>query len=151
MSTEVARPGNKSLMHSYLQLLLKEIYRDIKLNDSSKTVFFKNDLINKFSQLLSENFSSKRKPSEYAKLLGVTPNYLNRICKEELNCTAGDLIREKLISESKQLLAYTSLSITEIAEKLGFENTSYFVTMFKREVQITPEQFRKRSRETDTN
>jgi AraC-like DNA-binding protein len=82
-------------------------------------------------------------PSFYAEKLHVTANYLNKICKTETDKTAGDIIRKRVTIEAQRLLHYTNLSVNEIANDLGFDNVSYFITFFKKQAQTTPEQFRK--------
>ena len=93
--------------------------------------------------MIDKHFETKKLPSAYAELLHVSPNYLNKICKEETGQTAGDLIRKRITIEAQRLLHYTNYNINEIADKLGFENTSYFVTFFKKQTETPPEQFRK--------
>ena len=44
--------------------------------------------------------------------------------------------------EAKRLLRYTELSVLEIADKLEFETSTYFVRFFKKATCITPLQFR---------
>ncbi|RZK31013.1 MAG: AraC family transcriptional regulator, partial [Hymenobacter sp.] len=45
---------------------------------------------------------------------------------------------------AQRLLHYTNCSVNEIANQLGFENGSYFITFFRKKVGLTPEQFRKK-------
>ena len=47
------------------------------------------------------------------------------------------------IKNAKQLLVDTSLPLSEIAEKTGFENGYYFSTAFKKEVGLSPSEYRK--------
>ena len=103
----------------------------------------KQDKIQLFEKLIEQHFVSKKLPSFYAAMLNVSPNYLNKLCKEETGQTAGDLIRKQITIEAQRFLHFTNYSINEIADKLGFENVSYFVTFFKKQTQKTPEQFRK--------
>ena len=101
--------------------------------------------IKEFEKLIDKDFKLKKMPAAYADLLHVTPNYLNKICKEVTNYTAGDLIRRRIVIEAQRLIHFTNYSINEIADQLGFENASYFVTFFKRQTSTTPEQFRRLS------
>src|SRR5690554_7006598 len=90
-------------------------------------------------------------PSAYADLLNISPNYLNKICKEETGRTAGDLIRKRITIEAQRLLHYTNYTVNEIADQLGFENSSYFVTFFKKHTRTTPDKFRKNRSEEHTS
>jgi AraC-like DNA-binding protein len=99
--------------------------------------------VQEFEQLIDKYFETKKLPSAYAELMHLSPNYLNKICKEETGQTASDLIRKRITIEAQRLLHYTNYSVKEIADKLGFDNYSYFVTFFKKQTGTTPEQFRK--------
>jgi len=92
--------------------------------------------------LLEDCFYAESMPSYYADLLHISPNYLNKICKEERGTTAGDMIRKRIAIEAERLLHYTSLSVSEIASKLGFNSASYFATFFKKQTGESPETFR---------
>lgn len=136
--------GDK-VLRSYLNILLYELDR---LYDFQSPVHLKNaklDKVTLLEQLIEQHYKQKKMPSEYAKILCVSPNYLNKICKEETGQTAGELIRKRVIIEAQRLLYYTSKSVNEVADDLGFENASYFITFFKKQTGQTPEQFRKNS------
>ena len=78
-----------------------------------------------------ENYTSEKKTvKDYAKMLNITPNYLNTITKSEAGKTAGEVIRGKTILEAQRMLIFTTSSISEIAYKLNFEDNSYFWKLF---------------------
>lgn len=131
-----------SIIHSYLNILLYEIDRLILPNNSAQIRKEKMEKINQFEKLINEHYLSKKLPSEYADLLNVTPNYLNKLCKKSTGLTAGEIIRERIALEAKKMLLHSYNNINEIAYKLGFENTSYFVTFFKKKTGFTPEKYR---------
>lgn len=83
---------------------------------------------------------------KYANLLCITPNYLNKIITRHLGISSKQYILNRAINEAKRLLVYTSLSITEISERLHFNTTSYFVRLFRKNAGCTPSQFREHNR-----
>ena len=56
---------------------------------------------------------------------------------------AGDLIRDRVLLEAKRLLTNADMSVTEIAYDLNFQDNSYFNRFFKKNVGVTPDEFRK--------
>ncbi|HEY4063435.1 MAG TPA: helix-turn-helix domain-containing protein [Puia sp.] len=100
-------------------------------------------ILKNFRKLVEENYMKIKLPREYAALLYVTPNYLNSLCQDVLGTPAGEIIRERVILEAKRLLVNASLSITEIAYRLNFQDNSYFSRFFKKHTGNTPEEFRK--------
>jgi AraC family transcriptional activator of pobA len=97
-----------------------------------------------FRHLIDQHFKTIRLPKEYADLLYVTPNHLNALCQEMSGKTAGELIRDRVILESKRLLVNAELTIAEIAYELNFQDNSYFSRFFKKHTEMTPEEFRKK-------
>jgi AraC-like DNA-binding protein len=133
----------KKVLRSYLNIVLFELERLHNPTGFAKSKNLKQEKVQEFEQLIDKHFETKKLPSAYAELLHVSPNYLNKICKEETGQTAGDLIRKRITIEAQRLLHYSNYNINEIADKLGFKNTSYFVTFFKKQTETTPELFRK--------
>ena len=115
----------------------------LNVNSVYSTKNIKRDKIFEFEQLIEKHFQASKLPSDYAEMMHLSANYLNKLCKEETGQTAGALIRKRIIIEAQRLLHYTNLSINEIADKLGFENPSYFITFFKKETHFPPDQYRR--------
>jgi AraC family transcriptional regulator, transcriptional activator of pobA len=100
-------------------------------------------LLRNYQQLIERYFRTIRLPKEYAELLYITPNHLNALCVELLGKTAGDIVRDRLLLEAKRLLTNADMTVTEIAYDLNFRDNSYFNRFFKKNVGITPDEFRK--------
>ena len=96
----------------------------------------------KFLQLVFEHDKAPSNVSEYAAILHVTPNYLNKAVKTSTHRTAIDWIEIARLNTAKQLLRDRSLSIAEIAEKTGLVDQSYFSRFFKKKTGITPSEYR---------
>ncbi len=71
-------------------------------------------------------------------------NYLNRRFKENTGNTIFVFLNEYRISESMNLLKNSQLSISEIAELIGFCNEFYFSRVFKKFRGISPSDYRKK-------
>jgi AraC family transcriptional regulator, transcriptional activator of pobA len=95
-----------------------------------------------FRKLLNANYTKQYSASQYADLLNITPNYLNSLCKKETGKTAIHLIHERLLLEIKRLLYSTRLSVKEIAGELNFEDVAYLTRFFKKNMQLTPLEYR---------
>ena len=88
------------------------------------------------------NFSSNLTVKKVALEVNLSPDYLTRLFKKELGVTVITYINQKRIYRSLKLLKTTNLSIEEIGDLIGLSNTSYFYTLFKREIGISPKQYR---------
>ena len=80
-----------------------------------------------------------------AAAMHLSPRYLSDLLKQETGKTAMELIHVFLIKEAKNLLKASDNSISETAYKLGFENLPYFSRLFKKEVGVSPNQFKKQA------
>ncbi len=137
----------ESVLAAYINLLLIKCRAllidspDYKRNDESTM-----QLMQRFNALLEEHFSTLHKVNEYAELLNVTPNHLSDTIKKNTGHTAGELIHQRLILESKMLLLHSTISAKEVAYSLHFNDPSYFSRFFKANTGYSPEGFRKEIR-----
>lgn len=99
-------------------------------------------LVSKYRKLVNEHFLTKRRVADYASMLNVTPNHLNRTIKKTADETASSMITEMLVQEAKALLKCTELSVAEIAYKLNFSEPAAFNRFFKKTTGTTPHGFR---------
>ncbi|AIQ18845.1 hypothetical protein H70357_20685 [Paenibacillus sp. FSL H7-0357] len=77
----------------------------------------------------------------------VTPNYLSNLFKKETGIGFTSYVSQLRIERAKSLLAGTKLRMLEIAEESGFDNSSYFTTVFKQLTGKSPSEYRKQTGE----
>jgi AraC family transcriptional activator of pobA len=83
-----------------------------------------------------------RSATDFANQLTIHVNHLNRALKETTQKTTSEIIAERILQEAKILLKHTDWNISEIAYSLGFEEPTHFNNFFKKNIQLTPRQFR---------
>ena len=77
-----------------------------------------------------------------SELCGYSPSHFSALYKEMYNISpVADLINIRL-ENSKMMLAYSSMSISEICDVVGFSNIYYFSKCFKKNMQMSPSQYR---------
>lgn len=95
-----------------------------------------------FIQLVENNFFKHHDVASYANILNISAKALNkRVCKHS-KYTPNEIIKRRIILEAKRLLVYTHLSVKEIGYKLGYEDPSYFIRFFSKQVKTAPQTFR---------
>lgn len=99
-------------------------------------------LAQRYRGLLEQHFRSHEPLSYYSGALGVSPDHLSRICKKVTGQSALDLLHDRLMLEARRLLAYTPMSIAEVALQLGYEDPAYFSKFFTRHIGDTPSAYR---------
>jgi AraC family transcriptional regulator, transcriptional activator of pobA len=99
-------------------------------------------LTEQYKNALSQHIYQKQKITDYAEILNVTPNHLNKCVKSALGKSAHDLLSEMLILEAKVLLKQTNMTISEIAYKIGRNEISDFARFFKAQTGMKPTDYR---------
>jgi AraC family transcriptional activator of pobA len=136
---------NKDMVRSYLVSLFISVSRD-SIDHAGDHAPLQNQLIlNNFKKLVEQDYKQKHLPKDYATVLYITPNHLNALCKDLVGKSAGEIIRDRILLESKRLLVNMNMGIAEIAYELNFTDNSYFTKFFKKYTGVTPEEFRKSS------
>ena len=70
------------------------------------------------------------------------PNYINRLIHRATGMTLHQYIIETRMQKAKELLAFSTLSIAEIAQSLCFYDSSHFSATFQKHTGVTPSFFR---------
>lgn len=78
-----------------------------------------------------------------SKALGKSERHLRRLFKQEMHITATDYIENMKMEKARELLTTTSLSIKEVASKVGFNHDWAFTRAFKRYSRVLPSSLRK--------
>lgn len=84
-----------------------------------------------------------RTAKDYADMLRVHVNHLNKVLRETTGKTTTEIIASRVIQEAKVLLKQTSWNISEIAFTLGFDEVAHFSNFFKKQANLSPLSFRK--------
>ena len=148
---QAEQPLNDDLVKTLLVRLFIEVGRSTTQIQAQNNNSYNHTLLKNYQNLIEQNFASIRLPKQYAALLYITPHHLNAICNDFLGVSAGNLIRERVILEAKRLLINLDLLISEIAQKLNFDDQSYFIKFFKKYEGLTPEKFRKLNTTSNEN
>ena len=130
------------IIRSELHILITKLYR-IKSKEHQIVVGKKylSQFIT-FQELVENHVVKTTRVSDYAKMMSISTKTLNTISKSIVNKTAKEFVDEISAKQIKRLLINTSLPIKEIAYASGFEETTNFYKYFKRQVGMTPEQYR---------
>lgn len=133
----------RAYLYEALMLLNREFKNKIHDPSFVSTKTTGGNYINRFIELVNNNFHIEQSTKYYSDLLCITPNYLNEIVKKELGINAKKYIRNRVLSEAKKKLLYTSVPVSVIAEELRYDSVSYFIRSFRQSTGYTPLEYRK--------
>jgi len=138
---------SQDLIVSHIDLLLNYAKRFHNRQFLTRSSVNK-DIVVKMEELMDAYLKSDAKQSGlpsvnfFAEKLNLSPSYLSDLLKNATGRNAQTHIQESIVERAKELLSTTNLSIKEIAYNLGFEYPQSLSTMFKKNTQQTPFQFR---------
>ena len=93
---------------------------------------------------IRENYKDDISLSSAANKANISSVYLSRLFKKEEGINFLDYLNQYRIEEAKKLLKDVQYNILDVADETGFKNTRYFSKIFKKNVGITPSEYRKR-------
>ena len=129
------------LVTSYLMALFAEANQHFE-PEKTKAKNSAALLTQRYKEVLTQHIYAHHTVQEFAHMLYVSPNHLNKCVKKTLGQSAQSLLNEMLILEAKSLLKYSDLSIAEIAERLHGSTPSNFSRFFRNQSGITPKEYK---------
>jgi AraC family transcriptional activator of pobA len=136
---------SSEVIQALILIFLRKIQPVFSFNHYQTTKQHEVFVFKKFKHLVETQFEKNIPISQYASQLNISSHYLNALVKAVCGKTSTEIIKERTILEAQQLLHFSELTISQIADQLGFEDSSYFARFFKKQVGLSPFDFRKRS------
>ncbi|MBI9016812.1 MAG: AraC family transcriptional regulator [Phycisphaerae bacterium] len=99
--------------------------------------------IKRACDFIDANFQFDLKNEEIAKKANLSVSSFYLRFSEEVGVTPREYITQKRIHKARQLLRNSSISITKIAQSVGFSSSQYFATFFKKITGVSPRQYQR--------
>ena len=77
-----------------------------------------------------------------AQMYHVSLPYLSALIRRATGSTFKELLQQKRLDRAQQLLRTTKLPVQAVAETVGYDTTSYFYSIYKKQFGITPKEYR---------
>ncbi|WP_159730857.1 helix-turn-helix domain-containing protein [Sphingobacterium sp. 18053] len=114
--------------------------------EKSHDTFSRFEIVTKsFKAMLESNFTTIKRPTDYAKKLNLSTPYLNECVRNTTGFSVSHHIQQRIILEAKRLLYHSDKAVKEIAFELGYDDYSYFVRLFTKIAGVTPLTFRNKN------
>lgn len=100
------------------------------------------DYLKQIMKEIDIHFAESHSLDQLAGKYGVNKFHLSKEFKRYVGTTLNEYIIRTRLSHAKELLKYSELSVSQIAEQCGIPNTSHFINLFKNREDSTPHQYR---------
>lgn len=137
------KPGFELVCHGLLEVLLVYISREQNLSVISDSSFQISKECALAKRYIDANYSKNITLDVLAEITHINKFYLAHSFTECLGQSPISYLTDKRLSASKELLVSSNHSIAQIASSTGFSSQSYFSQIFRKEIGMTPQQYRK--------
>lgn len=97
----------------------------------------------RFRQMVEGDFRDGRSMADYARELGASVPTLTRACRAATGKSPARIVHDRILLEAMRSLTYSSASVNQIANDLGFSEAAYFARFFRQRAGMTASAFRR--------
>lgn len=101
------------------------------------------EVVERFLSLVERRFRDRPSVAELASEIAMTHAQLRKACRASTGMLPLSILHDRVLAEAKRCLAYTSMSIAEIAYSMGYDDVAYFTRFFTKKIGISPSAFRR--------
>ncbi|WP_312894817.1 response regulator [Paenibacillus eucommiae] len=102
----------------------------------------KKEIIDKVDAFVIKSLNKDISLDQLSSVFHLSPYYLSRLYHAEKGITLSERIKQLKIARSKELLLIDGMKIQEVSNELGFDSVSYFTKFFKKNVGVTPQEYK---------
>lgn len=131
------------MIRLYLNMMFIELSRMYKEKAEVDFVYsYELIQLNCFESLIDDHFKDHESLPFYADKMHLSMKQLSYLSKKTVGKTPSEMIQERIILEAKRLIIHSDLPINLISAELNYNDSSYFIRIFKKVCNQTPDQFR---------
>lgn len=134
---------NEALVSCYIQRMLTELL--LISSETNAADDLKSNQIQDAINFIRLNYKDKLTINTISQHASMSPFHFSRVFKKETGYSPYEYLTMIRLNKAKTLLKSTKMSIKEIANEVGYNSESNFVTNFKEHNKMTPTEFRKTS------
>ncbi len=139
--------GYEDVCQAYMEILIIRLMRNTALAvPSEPQVISRNHQCAAVKRYIDQHFKETLTLEQLAEEAHMNKYYLSHAFKKEYGISPINYLISCRLDESKYLLAETDLSMTQIAQLLGFSSPSYFSQVFRRSQNMSPMEYRHSTR-----
>lgn len=142
LSSEVHLLESSDLVRAFVHRIIKELLNRVTLHYNESAF----RAVEAVKVHIQHNYDQPIQLNDLARLVNFSPFYICRLFTKLTDLTIYNYITFTRIEEAKRLICTTDYTIGEIAERVGYQDSSNFMTLFKKKVGHTPREYAELSR-----
>ena len=140
---ELKQPGFEDICQAFMEILIIRLMRSTGLSvPETPQNNVGNHQCATVRRYIDQHFKESLTLDQLAEEAHMNKFHLSHAFKREYGISPINYMISRRLEESKYLLAETDLSMSQIAQLLGFSSLSYFSQVFHRTQEITPMEYR---------
>jgi AraC family transcriptional regulator, arabinose operon regulatory protein len=145
-NAETNSPAEKLEQQALLLISLLAIIKpfwneSIQLQDEGTA--FNPSTVEQIMEWINQHFMVPFELKKLAESVHLSPVHVSSLFRKHIGTSITDYLTARRIREACWLLKTTDLSVKEIGESIGLTNFSYFCQLFKKNIGLSPHQYRK--------
>lgn len=124
---------NERFEDQYLQMGQKRACMDWRTDGLTRAFRF-------IDQELGKDITLK----QVAEAACLSPNYLSQLLKKQTGMAFVEWLTARRMEQAQELLAYSNLKVSDIAQKVGFDDAAYFTRRFRQRLNLSPLDYRRK-------
>lgn len=137
LRSEVRLLESSDLVYAFVRRIIKELFDCVTIHDNESAF----RAVEAVKVHIYHNYNQPIQLSDLAHLVNFSPFHISRLFTKLTGVTIYNYLTFTRIEEAKKLICTTDYSIGEIAEQVGYQDSSNFMTLFKKKVGHTPREF----------
>ena len=130
----------KLFQHESIEKLSENAFSLLLALLSPEPVSFGNSVAEKVTDYIEQNLNQNISLELLSQNLNYSTAYLSRLIKKTTGQSFSELLSELRLNKACQMLKSTDDKVSDIAEKTGYHDVSYFISVFKKKTGVTPKE-----------
>jgi len=132
------------MVQSLATQIVFQLIRDLESSDDMHAKDLANPYISKAISFMLEHYGSSITIGDICNLIYLSPGHFKRVFKQHTGRTPHQYLMDIRLDRSRQLLEQTDYPIEDVAKECGFINAGHFAVAFKRRMNLSPSEYRKK-------
>lgn len=148
---EALEPREQMRVQAYALLAVCDAMESYEKGGNLSRKEYSRSIVSQISTFIKHNYPHSFSIGDLAKLVRLSPNYLNALFKKDTGMPLHAFILDTRLDEAANLLRKTGMPVKGVAVSCGFKDPLYFCRIFKKRHRFNPSQYRLRSKRKNEN